>query len=680
MNTLTAQQFAVQAQMFMAIYPKIGKPWVFGLHQCSYPRIWSPEEQKLFKEIGRRIADGLGSVLFLRELKENEERFRATFEQAAVGMAQVAPDGRLLRVNRKLCDIVGYSRDELLQKTLQDIIHPDDLNADMENVRKMLTGEISTYSMEKRSLRKDRSVVWINLTVSMVRHASGNAEYCISVIEDITRRKRDEEELTRHRDHLAELVKEQTTELITAKQAAEEANRAKSEFLSNMSHELRTPLNAILGYAQILKRQENLTQSQKQQLDIVHSSGVHLLTLINDILDIARIEARKIEIREAPFDLSFALRQVFNIAKVGADEKDLSCHYEALTPLPEYVIGDERKVTQILLNLLNNAVKYTHRGGVILRVSYEQTGSGVFLCEVVDSGIGIPNEKLETIFEPFTQLARDGGGRQGTGLGLAITKQLVGLMGGSLGVESEPDKGSTFWVELSLPEAAEGEASLTKVQSAIIGYEGKRKSILVVDDNISNTSMLVSLLEPLGFEVATAQNGRDSVRRALERHPDLVLLDLVMPGVDGLEVAKGMRRCRELDGTRIIGISATVDDSDHKEAFVAACDDFLPKPVEVGSLLEKMRAQLRITWEMAPHDIAIVEVKEHEEPVRVPPPDEMQDLLELAMLGHMQGIQAWASNLEDRDKKYERFGGKLRELAAGFKTKAILELVKKYME
>lgn len=190
MSPETARQFGVQAQMFEAIFPKVGKPWLFGLHQCSHPRIWTEEEQRLFREIGRRMADGVSNVLVLRELKENEKRFRATFEQAAVGVAHTDLTGRWLRVNRKLCDIVGYSREELLQKTFQEITHPDDLDADLENVRQLLAGENLTYSMEKRYVRKDGSNVWINLTVSVVYHDSGKPAYFLAVIEDITSRKR----------------------------------------------------------------------------------------------------------------------------------------------------------------------------------------------------------------------------------------------------------------------------------------------------------------------------------------------------------------------------------------------------------------------------------------------------------------------------------------------------------
>ena len=210
------EQFGVQSQMITGIYPKTGAPWIFGMHQCSHPRIWTGDEKKLFNEIGHRISDGLNSVLFLRELQENEERFRATFEQAAVGIAHVALDGRWLRVNQKLCDIVGYSKEALLQKTFQDITHPDDLDADQEFVRQILAKEIITYSMEKRYIRKDGSSVWINLTVSMVRNVSGDPAYFISVIEDIAQRKQAEEELRKSEQRFRTLLQRAAEGILVA--------------------------------------------------------------------------------------------------------------------------------------------------------------------------------------------------------------------------------------------------------------------------------------------------------------------------------------------------------------------------------------------------------------------------------------------------------------------------------
>jgi len=513
--------------------------------------------------------------------------------------------------------------------------------------------------------------------------SEGKVIAVIESVRDITELKEAEKELKRHRANLEELVRERTSELLVAKERAEIASQAKSTFLSSMSHELRTPLNAILGYAQILKRQNNLTDTQRQQLEIMRGSGEHLLSLINDILDMGKIEAEKMVIEELTFDLSALLGLVFNIAKIKADEKGLGFQYEESTPLPGCVRGDQRKLKQILLNLIANAVKYTRRGRVIVRARYD-AGTGVFSCEVADTGIGIAPDKLQTIFEPFTQLVAAGQVREGAGLGLSITSRLVSLMQGRVTVESEPGKGSTFRLELPLPAGAEGEICGEVAGESISGYQGRRRSILVVDDNVTNASMLVALLEPLDFRISTAGNGREAVRKALELRPDLVLLDLVMPEMDGLETAQEMRGLHELDGIRIIGTSAAVTDSTCKEAFIAVCDDFVTKPVRLDLLLDKIGSQLDLVWKTVltanQAATAPTEPREPEEPVEVPPLEDLAKLHELALMGDMQGIRAWAVRLEERDNKYSRFAERLLDLAGRFKAKALLGLVEQLMK
>ncbi|HBA90164.1 MAG TPA: diguanylate cyclase [Geobacter sp.] len=636
--------------------------------------------------------------------RANAEEALRNSERRLAGIIDFLPDptfvidaaGKIIIWNRAAEEFTGAKAEEMLGKGDHEYAIPFygerrpvliDLvfnTAEQEQIKRLypyVTVEDGIVIGESVTRSVKRGEAYMLGMAAPLYDSEGKVVAVIESVRDITERKEAEEELKRHRAHLEEMVRERTSELIIAKERAEVASQAKSAFLSSMSHELRTPLNAILGYAQILKRQNNLTDAQRQQVEIVRSSGEHLLTLINDILDMGKIEAQKMEIEELSFDLSALLRQVFNIAKIQADEKDLDFRYEESSTLPGIVRGDQRKLKQILLNLVSNAVKYTRRGHIVIRVSYDPS-RGMFGCEVADTGIGIAPGMLETIFEPFTQLVGAGQIREGTGLGLSITRRLVTLMQGKVTVESEPGRGSSFRVELPLPAVSGGEIRREVAGPTATGYQGKRRTILVVDDNIANASMLVALLEPLGFEIVTADSGREAVRQALARKPDLVLLDLVMPEMDGLEAAREMRRLPELDGTRIIGTSATVSDSVRKDVFAAACDDFMAKPIGLELLLEKIGKHLGVVWEPAlpgtPGPALPMETQELEEPVEAPAPEELAELHELALMGDMQGIRSWAAKLEERDPKYSRFAGKLLELAGSFKAKAILVLVQQY--
>lgn len=381
-----------------------------------------------------------------------------------------------------------------------------------------------------------------------------------------------------------------------AKDAAETANRAKSVFLSNMSHELRTPLNAILGYAQLLSRQNGLSPQQQRQIGVMHASGQHLLTLIGDILDLSKIEAQKLTLALAPLSPVRVLEQVMDITRPRAQQKGLTLRLELDTAFPAWVRGDEGRLRQVLLNLLSNAVKFTPSGSVVLRASYGRDGASTLVCNVVDTGVGIPSDQLEAIFEPFTQLTPDVQGREGVGLGLSISRSLALLMGGSLTVTSQLGKGSLFRLTVPLTETAAQPPVNPADDRSICGYAGPRRSVLVVDDNPVNAVLLQDVLVPLGFETRIASDGQQAVQLAQAFPPALILLDLVMPQWDGVDTLGALRSTPGLADVPVIGLSASNADGERKQAFVDACAAFLPKPVQLGKLLPAIEQVLHLQW------------------------------------------------------------------------------------
>ncbi|MFH1871515.1 MAG: response regulator, partial [Pseudomonadota bacterium] len=360
---------------------------------------------------------------------------------------------------------------------------------------------------------------------------------------------------------------ENTNQLLTeAREAADAASQAKSEFLAHMSHELRTPLNGILGYAQILARDAGLSASQRNGVEIIGRSGEYLLTLISDILDLARVEAGRLELEEADFGLREFLQGMVDAVRVRTEQKGLSFAYELDPALPAGVRGDEKRLRQVLLNLLGNAAKFTEAGGVIFRVKradvgradQDRVGENRIRFEVEDTGPGIVADELEQIFQPFQQLAAPGRKVEGTGLGLAISRDLVRLMGGELKVDSAPGRGSLFSVVIELPEAEKWQPAFSGNDRSPIGFKGDPQKILVVDDKPENRRILVDVLAPLGFEVVEAVDGPDGLEKAAAERPDLILVDLVMPGLDGLETTRRLRQSPGLAEVPVIAISASV--------------------------------------------------------------------------------------------------------------------------
>jgi signal transduction histidine kinase/ActR/RegA family two-component response regulator len=390
-------------------------------------------------------------------------------------------------------------------------------------------------------------------------------------------------------------------DLRAAMERAEVANRAKSAFLASMSHELRTPLNAILGYTQILKRDKTLTLPQQTGISTIQQGGQHLLALINDVLDLSRVDAGKMEFHPKPVRLVELLMVVADIMRVRAEQKHLHFELQLAEGLPQAVSLDETRMRQILLNLLGNALKFTDRGSVRLCVTSlpAEPGQGNNVVqlrfEVIDEGIGIAPDQHEAIFRPFEQAGDASRRAGGTGLGLAISRQLVQLMGGQLQVESALGKGSRFWFDVPLTVV---DAPGVKVGGEHIasGYVGPRKTILVVDDVATNRALLRDLLGSLGFRTLEAENGMSALMQTQAVQPDMVLLDMVMPGMDGIETTRRLRADARTADTPVLIISASSTPEEEERSFEVGANAFLAKPVNEHDLLREIGAHLKLEW------------------------------------------------------------------------------------
>src|SRR5450755_1749843 len=518
-----------------------------------------------------------------QRVRDQQFYTRSLIESNIDALIATDPRGIITDVNKQMEALTGCTRDELIGAPFKDYFtDPERAEAGI----KLVLGESKLTDYELTAHARDGKETVVSYNASTFHDRDRKLQGVFAAARDVTERKRYEQSL-------------------------QQANRAKSVFLANMSHEIRTPMNAILGFSQLMLRDPDLTPRQCQYLGTINRSGEHLLALINDILEMSKIEAGRTTLNLTTFDLPGLLKDLEMMFRVRTDEKKLSFSVETIGDVPQYIVTDINKLRQVFINVLGNAVKFTEQGGIGLRVrtDCEAMPEPFLQVEIEDTGPGISPEDQDKLFRHFEQTKTGQQAGTGTGLGLAISREFVRLMGGDITVSSQVGRGSIFIIHLPLTEGeAQAVQAKDKPRHVVSLQPGQAKCrVLIADDIEDNRQLLAQLLAPVGFELRLATNGEEAVKEFREWRPHLILMDFRMPVMDGHEAIRRIRGMAGGKELKIIAVTASAMDENRQELIKIGADDFISKPFRDVELFQKIHAHLGVEYVYAEHPTAASE-------------------------------------------------------------------------